>query len=86
MYYFSNHVLVKCITFPMLIFVLYIWKKPWDCVKLSFFQRMSHWSAGYKLLIEISEWHALYGMFSKKLSVSRNESAEISRKISIIYR
>lgn len=54
--------------------------------EIVFFQRMSHWSAGYKLLIEISEWHALYGMFSKKLSVSRNESAEISRKISIIYR
>lgn len=33
---------------------------------------------GYKMLIDIPEWLAPYGMFSEKLSISRNESAEIS--------
>lgn len=52
--------------------------------EIVFIQRMSR-SAGYKLLIEISEWHALYGMFSEKLSISCNESAKFSREILIIY-
>ena len=33
---------------------------------------------GYKMLIDVPEWLAPYGMFSEKLSISRNESAEIS--------
>lgn len=35
-------------------------------------------AAGYKMLIDIPEWHVPFGMFSEKLGVSRNESAEIS--------
>lgn len=42
-------------------------------------------SAGYNMLIEISEMHALYGMYSEKLSIYCNESTEILRKILIIY-
>lgn len=33
--------------------------------------------AGYKMLIDIPEWIAPSSMFSEKLSISRNESAEI---------
>lgn len=57
-------------------------KNLWGCVKLSLTENVSLmcW------LIEISEWYSLYGMFSEKLSICRNESAEhFKMKRFIIY-
>ena len=65
----------SCITFWMMIFV--------SNVEVFYIEYVS--SAGYNMLIEISEMHALYGMYSEKLSIYCNESTEILRKILIIY-